>query len=267
MKHSLQTSIVAALVAFCPFVGFAPQAKADIQTIRSSDSAVWGSVGGNLFDYKEPSPPPDLPDSERDWITSAAAGVNYLGNSDIYLALEGAYSFGNARYNGAYFYAPTTPLQSTTDEKIATVDGKIGKGFALNDSMMLIPYTELGFRYWNRGFGGDTGEDYQNFDALVGVMLQVSPAQSLILSAYGSGGTTIDPKMTTGGITYDLGTASMYKVGGKIGYDLTQRIELFTTLDYDHFTYGQSPVIAGAYEPNSRTNETALRVGLAYHFN
>ncbi len=57
------------------------------------------------------------------------------------------------------------------------------------------------------------------------------------------------------------------KLGGKVGYDLTQRFEIFTTFDYDAFRYGASAEsAAGLYEPNSHTEETTERIGLAYHF-
>jgi hypothetical protein len=60
----------------------------------------------------------------------------------------------------------------------------------------------------------------------------------------------------------------MYKFGGKIGYGLSKQIELFTTLDYDHFRYGQSPLAAdSSSEPKSKTEDTTLRMGLGYRFN
>ncbi|MGB9153470.1 MAG: hypothetical protein WCD70_10330 [Alphaproteobacteria bacterium] len=267
MSRFLRTNLCGTLAIFCAIVLWPMSAKADVQTIRISDSEIWGSFGGSFLNYKEPSAAPYLPDSEHGMLPSIAAGVSYMGYKDLYLALEGNVSFGDANYNGAYYYYPTTPLQGTTHETISNVDGKIGKGFALGNSEMLTPYVELGFRSWDRNLGGGDVEDYQNFDTLAGVMLQIAPTSSLILSAYGSAGTTFAAQMTSAPDTYNLGSSGVYKIGGKIGYDLTQRVELFTTLDYDHFRYGQSAVAAdGSYEPNSNTEDTTLRVGLGYHF-
>ena len=132
----------------------------------------------------------------------------------------------------------------------------------INSIMMVIPYAELGYRYWDRNLGGGQDEVYDNFDLLAGIMLQASPMSGLVLTGYGSAGTTFAPQMKTSGTTYDWGEA-MYKIGAKVGYNVTARVQLFTTLDYDHFNYGQSSVIAGAYEPNSLTEDTVWRVGSA----
>src|SRR5579885_1026089 len=175
MKCPPRTSPAIMLAALGALLMATAQAKADVNTIRSSNNVIWGAAGANQFAYKETVPAPDLPDSERDWIPSLAAGASVMGPSGLYLALEGAYSFGNAQYNGAYFASPTTPLQGTTQEKIWDADGKIGKGLALGSGAMLTPYVELGVRYWGRHLGPGQTEDYRNFDALGGTMLQVSP--------------------------------------------------------------------------------------------
>jgi hypothetical protein len=242
-------------------------ANADISTIVSEDSAVWGAFGADLFKYKEPSSPPDLPDSEHGWIPSGAAGASYFFSDQLYLSVDGSVTFGNAPYSGALFYSPTTYASGSTDETIYMVDGKIGRGFALGQQVMLIPYVEIGYRYWDRNLGAGQVEDYQNYDTLGGLMVQFAPVNSLILTLYGSAGTTFGATAKASPDTYNLGNSAMYKVGGKIGYDLTQQLEVFTTLDYDHFRYGQSSLASDfSYEPSSSTEDTALRVGMAYHF-
>jgi len=272
MKKPIQKSLGISLVAVCVLCG-SSQAKADIDTIRNSNSEIWGSAGTSLLNYNEDISTPNIPDSEHGWTPSLAVGVDYMGSRNLYFALEGSVAFGNDNYNGSLYDQNTgnydIPYQSTTHETITNVDGKFGKGFALSNIVMLTPYVELGFRYWERNLGGGDVEDYQNFDTLGGLMFQIAPTNRLILTAYGSAGTTFAASMKANvtGDTYDLGSAGMYKVGGKIGYDLTQRLELFTTLDYDAFRYGQSPLQAdGTLEPSSHTEDTTLRVGLGYHF-
>jgi hypothetical protein len=105
-------------------------------------------------------------------------------------------------------------------------------------------------------------------------LLQFSPTSRLVLSAYGAAGTTLGAQMKdSSGNSYDLGSSGVYKVGGKVGFDVAPRIELFTTLDYDHFHYTKSPWYTDASnpayvvkEPTSRTEETTMRVGMAYEF-
>ena len=275
MKNTLQTSLRTALVALCALTLYAPQAKADIQAIRSADNEIWGSVGTSLFNYKEPAAKPDLPDSEHGWLPSLAAGVSMLNvgetngiiPSNLYVAIDTNVSFGDAHYNGAYLGAPTTPLQGTTNETIVNVDGKLGRGFALGYDAMLIPYGEVDFHDWRRDLGAGQVETYLNLNALGGAMLQIAPTNRLVLSGYAAAGTTLDARLKdSNGNTFDLGNSGVYKVGGKIGFALAPRTELFTTLDYDHFHYVQSPPVGGFYEPTSRTEDTTMRVGLGYQF-
>jgi hypothetical protein len=275
MRFFPQSGLCAAVVAFCVSVSPLP-AHADIQTIQNSNSAIWGAVGTGFFNYKEPSSPPDIPDSEHGWNPSLAAGLSYMNNSNWYSAFEGNVAFGDDKYNGSTYDSNTgyydIPYLGTTHETITNIDGKFGKGFSLGNSIMLTPYGELGFRYWDRNLGAGQVEDYQNFDVLGGLMLQIAPTNRLILTGYGSAGTTFAGRMKTDGLDNNLGDASMYKIGGKVGYDLTQRVELFTTLDFDHFHYVKSPwqydANLGGYimEPTSFTDDTTMRVGLAYHF-
>lgn len=271
MGRALPARICAMLLACALFFPLA--ARADIQTIRSADSEVWASAGESLLNYKESIP--ITPDGEHGWTPSFAGGVSYLTNGNWYFALDAAYTFGDDQYSGFYYYLNNPnvlyPTKLTTKESITTVDGKIGRGFTLGKYAMLTPYGEFGFRYWGRQTDAQT-EDYQNFDFLFGLMGQVSPVNRLVLSAYGSYGPTFGAQMKSDGVTYNLGSAGMMKLGGKVGFNLTQRLELFTTLDYDHLHYVKSAPeydqnLGGYFlEPSSHTNDTAWRVGLGYHF-
>jgi hypothetical protein len=267
MNRSLHIySIV--LVALCLILLSPNPARADIQTIRDADNAAWISGGGSLFKYKEPIDPPNLPDSERKWLPSGALGGSFLTpQNNIYVSAEGSLTRGDADYKGAYLFSPTTPLKSTTLETIFEADGKIGQGFALGSSMMFIPYAELGFRHWERNLGRGQVEDYQNSDILGGLMIQISPFEKWVLSGYGSAGSTFASQMKADPDKFQLGNAGMYKMGGKLGYELTKKTQIFTSYEYDYFRYLQSAVSSrGFYEPTSDTEETAIRVGLAYHF-
>ena len=189
-----------------------------------------------------------------------------MTHQGMYFAVEGNLTYGDAKYNGALFASPSTPATGTTSETITTVDAKFGQGLPLDSNIMFIPYIEGGYRYWNRNLGGGQVEDYHNFDVLGGGMLQIIPANHFFLSGFASGGTTFGGRMKTGGASYELGSTGIVKVGGKLGVDLTNKIELFTTLDYTHFRYAHSPVVNSTLEPGSGTNETTMKVGLGYHF-
>ncbi|MDR3424541.1 MAG: hypothetical protein P4M13_05610 [Alphaproteobacteria bacterium] len=253
----------------------APVLARGIDAIRGSDNAVWLSTGASFLNYKEALSP--MTDGERGWLPSFAAGASYMNPNNWYFVGEGSISFGDAPYNGALENIQTgqeTPYSDWTHETVINVDGKVGKGFALNDNSMLIPYGELGMRFWDRDIKGAYGyvEDYSQFDALGGLMFQITPIDRLILSAYGSYGLTFAGKMNTQATDLHLGSAGMYKVGGKVSYALTPRIDLFTTLDFDHFrnvNSGEEPDYEIGYyimEPSSFTNETTTRIGVAYRY-
>jgi hypothetical protein len=139
---------------------------------------------------------------------------------------------------------------------------------------MLTPYVEFGGRYWSRDLGNGELETYHNYDILAGTMLQVAPTAHSIVMVYASVGPTFMGKMENNAFanSYSLGGSAMEKIGGKVGVDLTRQVELFATLDYDHFHYGSSqavytPALSGyTGEPGSRTSETTARVGVGYHF-
>jgi hypothetical protein len=266
-RKSWQAACLVSLLVFAPSL-----ARADADAIRSVDNEIWAAAGASFLNYKESVPSPDLPDSEHGFMPSGALGISALLNgsnpvtNNLYLALEGSGAFGTTHYNGAYFYDPTTPLQGTTKDTIWTVDGKIGKGIPITSNAMLIPYGELGYRYWIRNGGAGSYEDYRNYDIMAGLMLQLSPVSNIVLTGYGSAGTTLGAQATSSPDVYPLGSAGVYKVGGKISF-LAAPFELFTRLDYDHFQYIQSPIQAdNTYEPTSRTNDTTMLVGIGYQF-
>jgi hypothetical protein len=259
--------LVSGLFTAAIFVGalaFSPApVQADVQTIRDSNTAFYTSVGASLLNYKEAVSP--LPDSQHGWTPSIGLGIGYMAYSNLYVALDAAFSSGSDHYNGAFLNAPTVPVSGTTQERIFTVDGKLGHGFALRSDAMATPYIDLGFRSWNRNLGSGQIERYRNADVLGGAMLQFMPTDRLILSAYGAAGMTFMAKLKAEGDTFTLGDGGIYKFGGRVGYIMTEHFELFSTLDFDHFRYVKSNVVHGAFEPSSNTTETTLRVGVSYH--
>ncbi len=263
MKHFLPTGRCASIAAVCALMFFPAYAKADVQAIRDSNTAYWGSVGAAQLNYKEAVSP--VPDSQYGWIPSVALGAGFMGSSGFYVAAESSVSFGDDRYRGAYLSAPSVPIETTTHASIVTVDAKVGQGFVVGGNSVVTPYFNLGYRYWERDLGNTQVEYYHHYAALGGAMFQYSLTDKVVLSAYSAAGLTFGAQMRTGGVDYDLGSAAVYKLGGKIGYKLSERYELFTSLDFDHFQYVKSDVIGGIYEPSSFTSDTAVRVGIAYH--
>ena len=240
------------------------------------DNEIWFAGGASNLNYKESVKP--IPDSDTGDLASLAGGFSFLTRYNTYFAADGSAAFGGGHYNGASYDNATglydIPAQASTNELVLNVDGKIGQGLPVGRNVMFIPYAELGFRYWKRDLNNDQSEDYRNFDGMGGVMFQWVPADRVLLSMYGSAGSTFGSSVLANGTTLDLGSAAIEKVGAKVGYDLTHEWEIFSTVDYEHFHYVQSGSelmlignnLYSAYEPSSRTEDTTFRVGFGYHF-
>jgi hypothetical protein len=223
------------------------------------NNTAWGSAGTEFLNFKRYGLTGST--SDRGWMPSIEGGASYATHDNLYFELDGSDTFDNVTHHA--------PVQTTVRETTYTADGKIGQGFYVaNPSVMLIPYVDVGYRHWTRNnSNGATEQYFHNFATMGGLMVEATPNDRIFLAAYGAGGTTLGAQMTSGGDSYKLGSSGVYDVGGKVGFNLTQRIELFSTLDYLHFRYGQSSINSdNTVESSSATNETTVRVGLGYHF-
>ena len=70
----------------------------------------------------------------------------HLESAPVMLRLEGEYSGGNLDYDGQY--QDGTPATRDTDDRLAGARGLVGWTLPM-DRAAFIPYTGLGFRYWN----------------------------------------------------------------------------------------------------------------------
>lgn len=268
------------LLLVCLFIASMSASASDtgVDSIRAADNAVWLNAGSSHLYYKETNLAGDTADTENGWIPAASVGLNFLSGNEskyadnLYLALEGRWLSGYTHYNGTLLVSGA-PYQVTTAENVWTTNGRLGKGFAINDSFLSIPFAELGFRYWHRDLGA-YAEDYHNFEALGGLLVQYSPASWLVISLSGAGGTTFAPAMTATNPTthFDLGNMPIWKVNGTVGYAVTERFEALVSIDYVQFKFGESQLVFNPndghhyYEPNSQTGQLTTQIGLAYHY-
>lgn len=233
------------------------------------------------MDYLESSGSTPL-DSERGWMPGMSISASVMqdwGVDNLYLYGQFSWHKGKTTYVGAYIGGTYGDLRQSDGAEIYNEDFRIGKGFELNDAVMLTPYLGLGARQWGRTISNPGGyhEDYSHGYVGGGMMAQFAPVPGWVISVNGMVGSTFAANMrttrTAGGAAitpqnYKLGNAAIYMAGISFDNALTDTVHLNFGVDYTNFNYGRSAVSAidSTYEPDSRTSQVALKVGLGFAF-
>ena len=188
-------------------------------------------------------------------------------------------------------------LSQTDSAQVTDFSVRYGKGFDIKDNLMLTPYLEIGHHEWKRTLGSTcmlaavascgSSEDYKNSYWGLGFLGQVSPASNIVLTANAFLGRTFSSSISGSGQNYavgvpapttsfgdqSLGNSMIYKVGASADYSFTDKIHGNIGLDYVSFEYGKSDLFSPnpaidpyAFEPDSKTRYTTLKVGLGYAF-
>lgn len=255
-------------------------AKADVTDIRNANNAIELDGGATHLNYKEKADGGTL-DSEKGWLSTAHLGVSYLALdqsplTNLYLHLDVQGSTGSTRYGGALQdlqSGAAIPWQSSTNDNIVSTDVQIGYAFPIGSTLMLTPYGEIGYRYWDRDLKGDGGypEHYSNWEGMGGLLAQYSPIARWVFSLSGSVGMTFGGNLDASGIQFRLGDDLTWRTQAKVGFRITTHLELLGTAAYERLGFGASPVYPigpaiGLQEPDSTTHQATILVGIAYHF-
>ena len=264
---------------------FPVPARAGEEDIRAADNAISLELGATDLDYAEHFGGATV-DTEKGWVPTATLGAGLLANDradgllrNLYLHLALTGSVGLTDYSGARCDISGTCIPATTNttDSFYATSLQIGRGIPISPAMMLIPYVQLDYRYWDRQVGGagNPTETYTNWAALGGLMGQISIAPRWVLSLSGAAGTTFGANMDDGTANFALGSAFTWQTTAKLGLRIAPRFEMTGAIGYSHFDYGRSPVVieptstfcaAGCLEPHSTTDELSLMSGIAYHF-
>lgn len=255
-------------------------AMADVTDIRKADNAIELDAGATHLNYKENSGGGTL-DSEKGWLSTAHLGVSYLALdqapvTNLYLHLDVEGSTGSTHYGGALQdlqSGAAVPWQSSTNDNLISTDVQAGYAFPIGRTLMLTPYAELGYRYWDRDLTGAGGypEHYSNWEGMGGLLAQYSPIARWVLSLSGSAGTTFGGNLDASNIHFRLGDDLTWRTQAKVGFRVTTHLELLGTATYERLGFGASPVYPisptmGLQEPDSTTHQATVLVGVAYHF-
>jgi hypothetical protein len=211
-------------------------------------------------------------DSERGDVPGFGISYSAMWGNNYYLQLQYSRNNGDTRYVGQALIGGTG-YGSVVDRSGATItdySARLGRGFVLTDRMMLTPYGELGHHRWERGV--NEGETYTHDYFGIGALAQYSPVPKLVLTANLLAGRTFNAHIDVAGsapyaFSASLGNADLYKAGIAADYAFTQNFHGTLGLDYTSLDYGDSAVSSGGfYEPDSRTRNTSINVGIGYAF-
>ena len=193
MKRNVLFLLTACAALGCTPLHAAAPTSADT-SIRWADNGIELDVGAKDLSYGESLPGRNIYDTEKGWLPGIAMQGSVLTpdsrnpwTRNIYLHGEFNASAGDTHYNGFLLTTPPTPHQTTTNDAIYTFSGQVGRAFGFyGDQVMVIPLSDLGYRYWTRqitGTGGYT-ENYQHAEAMVGVLVQGAPITGLCFQCW-----------------------------------------------------------------------------------
>lgn len=225
-------------------------------------------------------------DTETGKVPGYAISISTMqGPGNEYFEAEYDHSSGYTTYTGM----PATggvfgSIVGTSSATLINYSARFGRGFTFDeigdrlgrrnhaDSFMVTPYVELGHHQWDRGV--NLGETYTHHYAGIGALWQYSPVSKLVFSANTMFGHTFRSYIIVNGpygFSGSLGNSATYKVGLSADYAFMKHFHGNIGADYTNFKYGISdiyPVGGGyvAWEPDSETNYTTIKVGLGYAF-
>lgn len=218
-------------------------------------------------------------DTENGWQVGAQTAVtvqrDWLGLSNLYFNGTFTWTSGTVTHG-----QPGAGNGTSTHSDIKDVDFRLGKGFGLGNSAQITPYFGIGTHFWDRQLGGAGGyqENYSDSYAGGGVLLQYSPLQRWVLSAYGLVGGTFGSSLSVrnypapvSSFDFALGNSAIYMAGASADYAITRQWHANVGVDWTHFQYGRSgelPTGAGTdlHEPDSRTSNVTVKGGFGYSF-
>jgi hypothetical protein len=262
------------------------------------------NAGITYFKYAEPSIDTKMILTEPVWmkeygvLPNIAINIRNVFYDRIYNEFYFNYSFGLLQYDGFYqfpepfiehaddtgnkytVYKPI-PVSQQKNSRLFNADCRLGVILLNTEYFQLIPYGNVGGRYWNIGDGGNR-RIYYNFKASAGIKASLSFFNNLVLSSFYSIGTTMYPRVKfnqytqegapDGSFSLSLGKKPVYEYGLEITYRLDHEIFLNLSTSYTKFKYGKSNECLSLskqyimHEPDSKTNELKITLGILFSF-
>lgn len=251
-------------------------------TIESSNRQLAFAVGRQHVDYVEYDnygvTSNGTLDSEKGSQPAFSASYTWQGDagsvSDLYVDVAAAYAKGKSNYDGYLQNFKTgalTPYQSRTHVSTTDFRARIGKGFGINGgAIKLTPYLAYAYHEWERDSSSDQYgylEVYDHQSLSAGLLAQFALGQRMVASVDYSYGRTFDAQMQVEhSTTFTLGAKPVSTLGVGLDYALSKTLHLSGRYGETRFKYGESNVIGGFLEPNSKTTLKNAYLGLGFAF-
>jgi hypothetical protein len=233
-----------------------------------NNSMASGLVALNI-DYKEFVDDPNFKSTEAGTMAGLFLNARIAPWEKLYADLYLDFLAGTLKYDGAYATPPYAPLVKDFAHIFFNTILKVGPLFNLGDrySLQAIPYVGIGYRYWHRQSNNFYSEKYHHGKALVGIKLNCLLTDDFVLSPYVEVGKMFGAHMeyVATGVDHKLGNKPIYGAGLELNYKMADDLFLNGFVNYTQFKYGKSALATdGSYEPDSKTREIKLGIGVRY---
>ena len=198
----------------------------------------------------------------------------YNGGDSSRVEFSGNYLKGKSDYDGFLFNASTgvrvSTYKSTTDMEI--VEAKIRYIETKSTSNYDVGiFTSLGYRYWKRDMSGDPYgylEEYKWAFGDIGLKVGIYDG-NWKMEFIGAYQRAFKPTLyagTNGGMSFDLGTTDGYNIEIPLKYNIADGYDVEVAYEYDYWEIGKSNTVNGFYEPDSKTKNQVIKIGLVFRW-
>ena len=236
-------------------------------TIKKVNNSIYGAAQMTGLDYYEYNDEYSNLDQQTGFLWGGRLGGT-ITLSNIYLNLDMYSTIGRTQYKGGILSNPNRKLYYQSNNVINNIDTKIGYTFYIGDNLALTPFGMFGYRFWNRMVDQHVREAYKTMYGSGGLLFQYAFLKAFVLSLSGSVGSTIAPKATSyrSDNTYNQGISEIYEVSINLNYFITQNLSILSGIEGIYFEYKKSNTVNGADEPDSKTRQINVYLGLSYSF-
>jgi hypothetical protein len=240
-------------------------------------------------DYKEINEPDWFKSDEKGVLPGIHCSYAYQGmKNPFYGRLLFEYTAGKTDYDGTT--QAGSPLQTKTYNRFESWEGNIGLRFQPDPGHLQAQvtfYTGVGYRYWNRGLGGQApfSEEYSWKYIPVGMLISYPISKKwrgeVEMAAWFIFDAAIKVNLSEADPNYNnpqaaLGNTLGWRIEVPFHYQFSKHWSLNIVPSFENYSFGKSDTFRITYagmptpfvghEPDSRTSIYSLRLGFSLHF-